>query len=140
MPPTRGDGRPGWEVYVSPEATEWLTACTTDQAALARVMSSFNFIVQKLAIVGPHVGEPDIKKLTATNDLWEARVKDSTGAYRMFFRFGKRDGRRIVAIAYGRKKSEQNFARSVIDLAQRRVDAYLAELGADGFGADDRGA
>lgn len=136
MSPTRGDGRPGWEVHISPDAIDWLTACTTDQAALARVMSSFNFIFQKLAIAGPHVGEPDIKKLTATDELWEARVKDATGAYRMFFRFGKRNGRRIVGIAYGRKKSEQNFPRSVIDLAQRKADAYLAELGADGFAED----
>ena len=104
------------------------------------IQSVLCLIFQKLEIAGPRVGEPDIKKLTATNELWEARVKDGTGAYRMFFRFGKRNGRRIVGIAYGRKKSEQNFARSVIDLAQRRVDEYLAELGADGFGANDRGA
>jgi len=91
-------------------------------------------IFQKLEIAGPRVGEPDIKKLTATDDLWEARVKDPTGAYRMFFRFGRIDRRRIVAVAYGRKKSEQSFPRPVIDLAQRKVNAFLAELGANGFG------
>jgi len=112
--------------------------CTTDEAAAARVMSAFNFIIQKLHIAGPRAGEPDIKKLIATNDLWEMRVKDPTGAYRMFFRFGKVRGQRIVAVAHGRKKSEQNFARSVIDLAQRKADAYLAELGADGFTDEDR--
>ncbi len=133
----RSERRPGWDVHISPEAIEWLTSCTTDQAALARVMSSFNFIIQKLAIAGPRVGEPETKKLTATNDMWEMRVKDATGAYRMFYRFGKVGGRRVVAVAYGRKKSEQNFPRSVIDLAQRKVDAYLAELGADGFVDED---
>jgi len=131
--PRRGDRSPGWDVNISTEALEWLFGCTTDRAALARVMSAFAYIFNRLQLVGPHVGEPDIKKLIATDELWEARVKDPTGAYRMFFRFGKRNGRRIVAIAYGRKKSEQNFARSVIDLAQRKADAYLAELGADGF-------
>lgn len=136
MLPTRGSGSPLWDVNISSEALEWLSGCTTDRAALDRVMSAFSYIFQKLQLVGPHVGEPDIKKLVATNDLWEARVKDRTGAYRMFFRFGKRDGRRIVAIAYGRKKSEQDFARSVIDLAQRKADAYLAELRADGFAED----
>jgi hypothetical protein len=136
MPPTRGDQGPDWDVHISPEAQEWLFGCTTDMAALPRVMSEFAYVFQRLELVGPHVGEPDIKKLIATNQLWEARVKDSTGAYRMFFRFGKRNRRRIVAVAYGRKKSEQNFPRSVIDLAQRKVDAYLGELGADGFAED----
>jgi len=42
-----------------------------------------------------------------------------------------------VAVAYGRKKSEQDFPRSVIDLAQRRVDAYLSEVGGDGFVDED---
>lgn len=136
MSPTSADRRPTWDVNLSSDAQEWLFACTTDRAALDRVTSAFAFIFQRLEVVGPHVGEPDIKKLTDTNDLWEVRVKDRTGAYRMFFRFGKRGGRRIVAVAYGRKKSEQNFPRSVIDLAQRKVDTYLGELGADGF-ADD---
>jgi hypothetical protein len=125
-------------VHLSVEAREWLITCTTDQAALARVMSNFNFIIQKTEIVGPRVGEPDIKKLTATNQLWEMRVKDPTGAYRMFFRFGKVAGHRVAAVAYGRKKSENDFPRSVIDLAQRKADAFLTELGADGFvDADD---
>lgn len=99
-------------------------------------MSAF-FIFQKLEIAGPRVGEPDIKTLVATDEMWEGRVKDRTGAYRMIFRFGKVDGRRLVAVAYGRKKSEQQFPRSVIDLAQKRVDAFLAELGADGFVDED---
>lgn len=134
MTPGRPERAPAWEIHLSTEARDWLIGCTTDQAALARVMSSFSMIFQKLEIAGPRVGEPDIKKLTATDDLWEARVKDPTGAYRMFFRLGRIDGRRIVAVAYGRKKSEQTFPRSVIDLAQRKVDAFLAELGANGFG------
>ena len=99
-------------------------------------MSSFSLIFQKLELAGPRVGEPDIKKLVATDDLWEARVKDATGAYRMFFGFGRVGHRRVVAVAYGRKKSEQNFPRSVIDLAQRKVNAYLADLGADGVGGE----
>lgn len=133
MATARRKDSPGWDVHLSADAAEWLMNCTTDQAALARVMSSFNFIIQKLQIAGPRVGEPDIKKLIATNQMWEMRVKDPSGAYRMFFRFGKVANRRVVAVAYGRKKSEQNFPRSVIDLAQRKVDAHLAELGADGF-------
>lgn len=138
MSRARGEGGPSWDVELSAEARDWLTSCTTDQAALARVMSAFSFIFQKLEIAGLRVGEPDIKKLVATDQMWEARVKDSTGAYRMFFRFGKVGGRRVVAVAYGRKKSEQNFSRSVIDLAQKRVNAFLAELGADGFDDEDR--
>ena len=96
-------------------------------------MSSFSFIFQKLEIAGPRVGEPDIKKLIATQGMWEARVKDPTGAYRVFLRFGKIGDRRNAAVAYGRKKSKQSLPRSVIDLAQRKVDAFLAELGANGF-------
>ena len=133
MPSTRFDGLPAWEVHLSTEARDWLINCTTDQAALARVMSSFSFIFQKLEIAGPRVGEPDIKKLIATQGLWEARVKDPTGAYRMFLRFGRIGNRRIAAVAQGRKKSGQRLPRSVIDLAQRKVDAFLAELGASGF-------
>lgn len=133
MASTMPDRLPAWEVHVSIEARDWLIGCTTDQAALARVMSSFSLIFQKLEIAGPRVGEPDIKKLIATVELWEARVKDPTGAYRMFFRFGRIGDRRIAAVAYGRKKSRQAFPRSVIDLTQRKVDAFLAELGVDGF-------
>ena len=132
----RGDARPVWDVHLSQEAIEWLTGCTTDQAALGRVMSKCNFIIQKLELAGPTVGEPDIKKLIATDQMWEMRVKDPTGAYRIYFRFGKIGNERIVAVAYGRKKSGQDFPRSVIDLAQRKVDAYLGELGADGFAED----
>ena len=51
----------------------------------------------------------------------------------MFLRFGKIGDRRIAAVAYGRKKSKQSLPRWVIDLAQRKVDAFLAELGANGF-------
>lgn len=130
---TKLDRPRAWEVHLSTEARDWLISCTTDQAALARVMSSFSFIFQKLEIAGPRVGEPDIKKLVATQGMWEARVKDPTGAYRMFFRFGRIGDRRITAVAHGRKKSEQSLPRSVIDLAQRKVDAFLAELGANGF-------
>lgn len=50
----------------------------------------------------------------------------------MFLRFGRIGDRRIAAVAYGRKKSEQSLPRAVIDLAQRKVDALLAELGANG--------
>lgn len=64
--------------------------------------------------------------------MWEARVKDPTGAYRMFLRFDRIGDRRIAAVAYGRKKSEQSLPSAVIDLAQRKVDAFLAELGANG--------
>ena len=135
---TSSKSRPGWVVHLSGEAIEWLTSCTMDQAALGRVMSNFNFIIQKIEIAGPTVGEPDIKKLIATDQLWEMRVKVPTGAYRMFFRFGKVAGHRIAAVAYGRKKSENDFPRSVIDLAQRKADAFLTERGADGFvDADD---
>src|SRR3989304_447807 len=133
MPSTKFGRPPAWEVHLSTEARDWLISCTSDQAALARVMSSFSFIFQKLEIAGPRVGEPDIKKLIATQGMWEARAKDSTGAYRMFFRFGRIGDRRIAAVAHGRKKSGQGLPRSVIDLAQRKVDAFLAELGANGF-------
>lgn len=133
MPSTKFGGPPPWEVHLSTEARDWLISCTTDQAALARVMSSFSFIFQKLEIAGPRVGEPDIKKLVATQGLWEARVKDPTGAYRMFFRFGRIGDRRIAAVAHGRKKSRQSLPRSVIDVTQRKVDAFLAELEANGF-------
>ena len=79
--------------------------------------------------------------INAVNEVWSssrlggssARVKDPTGAYRMFLRFGKIGDRRIAAVAYGRKKSKQSLPRWVIDLAQRKVDAFLAELGANGF-------
>jgi hypothetical protein len=137
MPSTGSDRPPAWEVHLSTEARDWLTNCTNDQAALARVMSSFSFIFQKLEIAGPRVGEPDIKKLIATQGMWEARVKDPTGEYRMFFRFGWIGHRRIAAIAHGRKKGGQRLPRSVIDLAQHKVDAFLAELGANGFTDQD---
>ena len=51
----------------------------------------------------------------------------------MFFRFGRIGDRRIAAVAHGRKKSRQSLPRSVIDITQRKVDAFLAELGANGF-------
>src|SRR3989304_4213796 len=97
MGSTKFDRPPAWEVHLSTEARDWLGSCTTDQAALVRVMSSFSFIFQKLEIAGPRVGEPDIKKLIATQGMWEARVKDPTGAYRMFFRFGRIRDRRGAA-------------------------------------------
>src|SRR3990170_4563741 len=133
MSRARGEGAPGWGVELSAEARDWLINSTTDQAALGRVMSAFSFIFQKLEIAGPRVGEPDIKKLIATQGMWEARVKDPTGAYRMFLRFGRIGDRRIAAVAHERKKGGQSLPRSAIDLAQRKVDAFLAELGANGF-------
>jgi len=127
MPPSASR----WDVHLSPEALDWVTSCTTDQAALARIMSDFNAIWQRVKLAGPRTGEPHIKKLIATDSIWEARVKDPTGAYRMFFAFGRLPGGGVVAaVAYGRKKSEQSFRRVVIDLAERRVKAYLIQLGA----------
>ena len=45
----------------------------------------------------------------------------------MFFRFGRIGDRRTAAVAHGRKKSRQSLPRSVIDVTQRKVDAFLAE-------------
>jgi len=81
------------------------------------------------------MSQENVSRIERATDVKMSTIQplDPTGAYRMFFRFGRIGNRRIAAVGHGRKKNREAFPRSVIDLAQRKVDAFLADLGVDGF-------
>jgi hypothetical protein len=70
--------------------------------------------------VDEETGDP-IKKLDGFDELWEARVRHSTGWYRLFFTFAEIDGDQAAAFDYGLVKQERNAPRHEYKKADRRV-------------------
>ena len=63
-----------------------------------------------------------LKKLTGTDDIWECRVKTSTGAYR-FFSFFVHGGDLVVTHGYSKKTAKTD--RGEIRRAERYRQEYL---------------
>ena len=131
-PPKREVGPLSWEVYVSKETRNWLIQCHPDPNALAEVASGFAIRLQKIRLLGPIYAKDTnnpIKHLTDIQDLYEARVRHSTGWYRLFFRFVTIDGKAAAAFGgIGVVKKEADLPRRTLDVASGRVDEYVAGL------------
>jgi hypothetical protein len=122
------------DVYVSREVREWMTSCHPDDDVVATVASAFAFRLQKLAalarLYGKEANDP-VKKLQGFRELWEARVRHPTGAYRLFFTFASVGGPEVIAVGDHAVKKGRSLSRRQLQAAERRVDRYVAALAAD---------
>lgn len=92
-------------------------------------MQDFVRIFDMLEHVGPLIGKRHAKRIRGADNLWEARVNDPTGAYRIFFGYGRRiEQRTVIAVAHPWRKTENQLPPRVRDTARKRVNAYLEDL------------
>ena len=120
-----------YEAYVSKDGVTWMTHCHPQGDVVAKVASDLITRLQRVramgALYGQDPGQP-IKKLEAFDNLWESRVRHRTGRYRQFFRITTVGGHAAVVFIDGAVKKGNNLPRHVLEAADRRLDAYLAEL------------
>lgn len=69
------------------------------------------------------VPEQYFKKLSGTQDLWEARAQHGGNAFRVLGFF---DGRALVILTNGFVKKSKRVPRREIDVAEKRRRDYLA--------------
>lgn len=120
-----------YRVIVHEGVREWLVAeCHPQIEVRERVQQHFIRIFDQLEIAGELLGRASAKKLQGATNLWEARVNDPTGAYRIFFGYGaRRAGQRtVIAAAYSFRKTENALPLRVRDTASKRVRAHLEEV------------
>lgn len=120
-----------YEAYVSKDGKAWMTSCHPQKDVVAKVASDLITRLQRVRTMGPlygkDPGEP-IKKLEGFDNLWESRVRHRTGWYRQFFRFTTVAGHAAAVFIDGAVKKGNNLPRHVLEAADRRLDAYTAEL------------
>lgn len=119
------------EAYVSKDGKTWMTSCHPQEDVVAKVASDLIWRIQRVRdlglLYGQDPGQP-IKKLEAFDNLWESRVRHRTGWYRQFFRITTVAGHAAIVFIDGAVKKGNNLPRHVLEAADRRLDAYVAEL------------
>lgn len=113
----------GWEVLLSEEAESWLNDCHRQAEMRAQIKTDFRRTFDLLETHGPTIGMPYVRKIRGK--LWEARVSHSTGAYRAFFGFAPG---KVIVVACGEVKKSDRFPPQVYDWAERKVEAFIAEI------------
>lgn len=119
-----------FRVKVHERVLDWLAdESHPQQEVRERVMMDFVRIFDMLEVSGPLIGKKLAKRIQGADNLWEARVNDPTGAYRVFFGYGNVvAGRRTIAAAHPYRKTETKMPARVRDTARKRVQAYLEEI------------
>lgn len=110
-----------WQIELAPAAREFLYECHPQKDVRDRIKSRFIRIIDAMEAAGTYVGMPMVRHIR--NGLWEARVDDPTGAYRLFFGIAPRG---IIAIACGDVKKSDKFPKSVFDWAENEVNALVS--------------
>lgn len=109
---------------------EWLLdGCHPDATARERVNAKVNQALRYVARYGPAVGMPHVRKLKGYQNLYEIRVEDETGWYRIYFGYGSQrpDRETLVALSYAIVKHEREVPERIHQQAARAVVAHLAE-------------
>jgi len=102
----------------------WLVTCHTDHTAVEQVSLRFERIFGLLERNGTAIGMPFVRKIHGYQNLWEMRVRHSTGAYRLFF--GVKGN--VIAVAIGAWKNDEKFPPAVYNRARDQVDAFMETL------------
>ena len=106
------------ENYLTASGRDVVDDFITDQDKLTRA-KIYNKI-DELAELGQNAREPLVKKIVNT-PLWELRVKDSTGQYRIFYFVIESD---TYILLHGFKKKTEKTPRQEIELALKRMNEY----------------
>lgn len=70
-----------WQIELAPAARDFLYGCHPEKAARDRIQARFVRVFNALEVAGTYVGMPMVRHIRS--GLWEARVQDTTGAYRL---------------------------------------------------------
>lgn len=115
----------GLRVKVAPEAEAWLETCHVEAAVRARVKARFDRRLRLLESGGLAIGTQYVKRVTGYEGLWEVRVADPTGAYRLFFGLARRG---VCVIAAGDVKTKDRFRANEYRRMAQKVAAAVAEV------------
>ncbi len=118
-----------WTAFASDEFLKWLLACHNDNNAVMRVVAHFGNCVDKIELAGPHSDPKWVERLKGGGGLWKVNYDDNTGAYRMFFKFGRRGSQRVALFADGDRKTRNDFTADRYERAERQVDACMTAEG-----------
>lgn len=113
------------------DVLEWiLSKSHPDPKVRERVNAKLNQALRYLAQYGPSVGEPHVRKIRGFPNLYEVRVEDGTGWYRVMFGLGHKDadGNTNVALAYAFVKHERTVPDRIHGMAAAAVEAHLKEI------------
>lgn len=110
-------------VILSDRVIQWFEECHRDPKVRDRIRARFYRVFDRLERFGMAIGMPYVRKIR--NLLWEARVDDSTGAYRAFFGLAPNG---IVAVACGGVKKADQFPPEVYDRAEQEVLAFISQI------------
>lgn len=113
------------------DVLEWiLSECHSDATARERINAKLNQAMRYLAKHGPSVGLPHVRGIKGHDNLYEVRVEDETGWYRVFFGVGRirADGSKPIALSYALVKHERDIPDRIYDEAAAAVRAHLAEI------------
>jgi hypothetical protein len=119
-----------YQLEPTPEVVKWLLDDSHPQADVReRVQRKFNQAFRYVRESGPYVGKPHLRKLRGY-DVYEIRIEDETGWYRIFCRFGQaRGGFPIkVALAYSIRKLERSASATEYRRAEQAVAEWLEKI------------
>src|SRR5438309_1836173 len=122
---------PTYRLEPREEVAEWLVdGCHPQADVRERVSRKFNHAFRLISRYGPVVGRPHLRKLRRYPGLYEVRVEDTTGWYRIFCGFGQPQpgSPTVVALSSAGMKHEQSFTDHEYRVAAMAVREHLAEL------------
>jgi hypothetical protein len=114
-----------YQLEPTPEVVSWLLDDSHPQQDVRlRVQRKFNQAFRYIRESGPYVGKPHLRKLRGY-DIYEIRIEDVTGWYRIFCQFGHARGGRPIKVAMA--ASIRKLERSASDAEYRKAEEAVAE-------------
>jgi hypothetical protein len=120
---------PRWVALGTDEFAAWLSGCHGDPNVFLRVFTHLMDTIDKLELVGPRTDRKWAKKLRGFDGLGEVRYNDNAGAFRAFFKFGRRNGQPVIVFADGDSKTADDFLHTRYERADRAIDEAMAAHG-----------
>ena len=102
----------------SQEVDSWLEDPHQDSRIAGRIQRRTDYVLRRIEVGGPAAGDDYFEKLD--DDLWEIKVF----RYRIFSTI--RGSTVLMAMVLEKKKGR--LSRSVLDLAQQRVNDFVASV------------
>jgi hypothetical protein len=120
-----------YRVDPAPEVVDWLLLSSHQQEDVReRVQRKFYQAFRYISMHGPATGRPHLGALHGYRGVYEVRVEDTVGWFRLFGAFGRvRPGAPTVfAVGYALKKLEKNPPAVEYRKAAEAVRDYLKEI------------
>ena len=114
--------------YWSTSVTEFLMSMHPQKDVSDRVLNKLSKTMGYLEQFGRTLGEPHARKLHGYGDLYELRVQDGSGWYRIFYGYGRRrrGGAVPIGLVHAVVKHEANPPLTDYERAERALAAWTA--------------